>query len=145
MRSDDLPIVAWIDKVSFSLPWSQRAYAQELENGPLADLWVAEQRTEDGVEFLGSIVTWVILDLAHVVTISVHPNLRRRGVASELLEHGLAHVHQRGAQQATLEVRASNTAAQALYARFGFEVAGRRHKYYLDNHEDALIMSVRLD
>ena len=145
MRSDDLTIVAGIDNLSFSIPWSQRAYAQELENGPLADLWVAEQSTDNGSKILGSIVTWIILDLAHIVTISVHPNLRRNRIASALIEHGLAHVRQRGAQQATLEVRESNTAAQALYARFGFEVAGRRQKYYLDNQEDALIMSVRLD
>jgi ribosomal-protein-alanine N-acetyltransferase len=145
MTPADLPEVAAIDQLSFAIPWTERAYAQELQNGPLADLWVAEAVLNQSPQIIGSLVTWVIIDLAHIVTLSVHPKALRQGIATQLIRHGLDHVRQRGAIEATLEVRESNEPAQALYRRFGFEIAGRRKKYYLDNHEDALIMSVVLD
>jgi ribosomal-protein-alanine N-acetyltransferase len=47
-----------------------------------------------------------------------------------------------GAHEVTLEVRVSNTIAQNLYRKYGFEVVGRRPGYYRDNNEDAELMTV---
>ena len=75
----------------------------------------------------------------HVMNIAVDEPWRRRGVATELLEHLFERADRPGAQY-TLEVRLSNDPAIALYERFGFHSAGLRRGYYHDNKEDALIM-----
>jgi ribosomal-protein-alanine N-acetyltransferase len=80
----------------------------------------------------------------HVATISVHPEQRGQGISRLLLAQVLEEGIRRKAILATLEVRAGNHAAQALYQRFGFKVVGDRPRYYLDNQEDALIMTADL-
>jgi ribosomal-protein-alanine N-acetyltransferase len=83
---------------------------------------------------------WLMVDEAHVTTIGVHPEHRGHG-AGELLFLGLIDVAwQIKATRVTLEVRVSNTGAQALYRKYGLEVAGLRRRYYSDNGEDAYIM-----
>jgi ribosomal-protein-alanine N-acetyltransferase len=83
---------------------------------------------------------WLMVDEAHVTTIGVHPDHRGHG-AGELLFVGLIDVAwQMKASRVTLEVRVSNTGAQALYRKYGLEIAGLRRRYYSDNGEDAYIM-----
>jgi ribosomal-protein-alanine N-acetyltransferase len=86
----------------------------------------------------------MILDEAHIANIAVHPEFRRRGVGASLLAVALKDALQKGLRTATLEVRAQNTGAQSLYRIFGFEEVGRRLRYYRDNNEDALLMTVDL-
>jgi len=74
--------------------------------------------------------------------LSVHPEYRGQGISRELLAATLVDAISKGMGIATLEVRANNLIAQALYSRFSFEVVGRRPRYYRDNDEDALIMTV---
>jgi ribosomal-protein-alanine N-acetyltransferase len=88
------------------------------------------------------IVIWLIEDEAHIATLSVHPDYRGQGVSKELLAAALIEAIHARMRAATLEVRANNHIAQALYRRFRFEVYGRRPHYYRDNNEDALIMSI---
>lgn len=148
MLEDDLEQVQAIDRLSFSMPWPVKAYRFELKENPNSLLWVAEITRNLAAGSLpvpliaGMIVIWMILDEAHVATIAVHPGARGRGIAKELLATGLASAIQRGAELATLEVRAGNLAAQKLYQDFNFEIVGRRPRYYKDNQEDALIMTV---
>lgn len=138
----DLGQVMAIDQASFSLPWPKSAFAYELNENPLSMLWVAEiQQPDNSKQIAGMIVVWLILDEVHIATIAVDPNFRRQGIAQELLATALDAAIQKGMVQATLEVRAGNIAAQALYHSFGFEIVGRRHHYYQDNGEDALIMT----
>jgi [ribosomal protein S18]-alanine N-acetyltransferase len=83
---------------------------------------------------------WLMVDEAHVTTIGVHPDHRGHG-AGELLFMGLMDLAgQMKASRVTLEVRVSNAGAQALYRKYGLEVAGLRRRYYSDNGEDAYIM-----
>lgn len=83
---------------------------------------------------------WLMVDEAHVTTIGVHPDHRGHG-AGELLFNGLIDLAgEMKASRLTLEVRVSNTGAQALYRKYGLEVAGLRRRYYSDNGEDAYIM-----
>jgi ribosomal-protein-alanine N-acetyltransferase len=87
------------------------------------------------------IALWLIIDEIHIGTLATHPRYRRRGIARRLLSTALRFALQQGVRTATLEVRHSNVAAQALYSQFGFTVAGRRRAYYHDNNEDALLMT----
>lgn len=83
---------------------------------------------------------WLMVDEAHVTTIGVDPDHRGRG-AGELLFLGLVDIAQEmRANRLTLEVRVSNSGAQALYRKYGLEIAGLRKRYYSDNGEDAYIM-----
>ena len=84
---------------------------------------------------------WLMVDEAHISTIATHPDWRRRGVGELLLLAMIDGAAEIGANVVTLEVRVSNVAAQTLYRKYGFEIAGRRKGYYSDNGEDALIMS----
>jgi len=141
MRLADLTQVKEIDDLSFALPWPESAYRFEINDNPGSFLWVAEIELPSR-RIVGFIVVWLILDEAHIATIAVHPDFRGRGIGAQLLAHALQAAIQQGEKQATLEVRASNLVAQQLYRRFHFEVVGSRPRYYRDNQEDALIMTV---
>lgn len=143
MQPEDLPEVQAIDRFSFTLPWPESAYRHEIEDNRLSLCLVAEAQ-EPGVEahIVSMIVVWLVLDEAHIATIATHPDYRQRGIARALLAVALRQSIQRGAKSATLEVRASNLHAQALYQQFGFDIVGRRRRYYRDNQEDALLMTV---
>ena len=147
MRQDDLAQVRAIDQASFTMPWPESAYNYELNQNPLSLLWVAVHNAATGVDqesqlILGMVVVWMILDEAHIATIAVHPEYRNKGIAQCLLAEALKGALGHGAREATLEVRTSNIAALKLYKRFRFEIVGERRRYYRDNNEDALIMTV---
>ncbi len=151
MRLDDLPQVLEIDRISFSMPWPASAYRYEVKENPASLKLVAEIQPDEtikqdespGSRVVGMIVVWLILDEAHIATIAVHPAYRRLKIAARLVTAALIEAIQKGMQEATLEVRASNLSAQKLYRKFGFELVGIRPRYYKDNHEDAYIMTVK--
>lgn len=140
MHLEDVPRVVQIDQLSFSMPWPEKSYRFELTQNPGSRSWVAE--CADPLQVVGMIVLWLIIDEAHIATIAVHPDYRRQGIAASLLATALQSALQSQMAQATLEVRAGNLAAQALYQNFGFKVAGVRPRYYRDNNEDAWIMTL---
>jgi ribosomal-protein-alanine N-acetyltransferase len=84
---------------------------------------------------------WLMVDEAHISTIAAHREWRRRGIGELLLAAMIDRAAEIDARFVTLEVRVSNLNAQALYRKYGFEVTGKRIRYYSDNAEDALIMS----
>ncbi len=143
MLLSDLKTVHAIDALSFSLPWPESSYRFEVAENLNAIPLVLE--TAAG-EVIGMIVTWVIIDEAHIATIALLPAYRRMGLGKRLLAQSLLMAWERGARLAYLEVRRGNLAAQAMYYAFGFEVVGERPRYYQDNHEDALLLTLdRLD
>jgi ribosomal-protein-alanine N-acetyltransferase len=95
-----------------------------------------------GGRLVGMMVLWVILDEAHIATIATHPDYRRQGIAKQLLAAALESAYAEGARSALLEVRAGNEAAQEMYRKLGFEVVGRRERYYKDNFEAAILMTL---
>lgn len=137
MRSDDVAAVHDIERLSFSTPWPAHAFEQELRGNRLARYVVA--RVADRPVGFGGL--WLMVDEAHITTIGVHPDWRRQGIGRQLVLALADLAIAIGARRMTLEVRASNEAAQALYRDFGFEVAGRRPRYYTDDGEDALVMT----
>lgn len=76
----------------------------------------------------------------HITNVAVHPDYRRRHIGEAIVSALLAEAETAGVFAETLEVRAMNSAAQGLYAKFGFKAAGIRKGYYEDNGEDAVIM-----
>jgi [ribosomal protein S18]-alanine N-acetyltransferase len=161
MREEDLDQAVLLDCMSFSLPWPPSAYLHELNN-PGGRVWVAEQVLETPLAYrspfpqpvtdfvrpagepavVGVVVVWLIVDEAHIATLAVHPDLRGLSIGQKLLCAALTDTVKDGAVSALLEVRAGNFAAQNLYQKFGFKVVGRRPRYYQDNHEDALLMTL---
>ncbi len=142
MTLDDLPQVLEIDRLSFPIPWPERSYRFELSENPSSTLLVATREESGQTRLAGYVGFWWIVDEVHISTLAVHPRFRRQGIGSGLLEAALGQAVLKGADFATLEVRVSNQAALDLYHRFGFHVVGRRAKYYRDNDEDALLMTL---
>lgn len=136
MRLDDLEEVLRIERLSFTIPWSKRAFLYELLENQRALYLVAWEAKQ----IRGYIGMWIVLDEGHITNLAVHPDYRRRGIGRVLLETLMMESAKRGIQRLTLEVRRSNLGAQALYHGLGFKEAGIRHRYYQDNREDALIM-----
>jgi [ribosomal protein S18]-alanine N-acetyltransferase len=142
MQKEDLEQVQAIDRNSFSLPWPTSAYNYELTN-PMSLLWVAEIPVEAGTpKIVGMIVVWLIVDEAHIATLAVDTDYRGMGIGKILLATALMEAVRTGMREATLEVRSGNLAAQSLYQRFKFQIIGFRPRYYRDNSEDALIMTM---
>lgn len=137
MRLEDLETVHQIELASFSAPWPANAYRSEIETNRLASYLVA--RAGDRIVAYGGM--WLMVDEAHITTFAVHPDWRRQGVGRRLMHALLMVATEMRAARMTLEVRVSNLAAQALYRGHGFEIAGRRERYYTDDGEDAYIMS----
>jgi len=159
MRLRDIEEVMEIECISFPSPWSARAYRCELLGNDSSHYFIARQRwterSESGLlakahrslgagirpAVLGYGGFWLMLGEAHISTIAVQPNWRRRGIGELLLVAMLDRATELGADRATLEVRVSNVTAQNLYYKYGFQQAGLRRHYYRDRDEDALSMS----
>ncbi len=143
MEEKDIPQVYAIDVASSALPWSELSLRFELNQNPAARLWVAGIMDETGEErVVGLLVLWVIMDEVHIANIAVHPDFRRRHIGQRLLAKGLLAASEEGARSAFLEVRRGNLAAQSLYRQFGFVETGIRPRYYRDNSEDAVLMTL---
>lgn len=138
MTLEDVVEVVAIDQASFSLPWPERSFRYELTDNPASRCWVAEF---DG-KIVGMLVAWLLVDEAHIATLATHPGYRRQGIAKKILTHALRQLMDEGAVSAFLEVRESNSAAREMYHKFGFEETGRRPRYYKDNDEDAILMTL---
>lgn len=142
MRLEDISAVVEIDRSSFSMPWTERTYRYELLENPQAAAWVAENTSSEHPEVAGMVVVWLVVDEVHIGTIAVDTRFRRLGIAKRLLATSLLDMAKRGGQAALLEVRRGNLGAQDLYKQFGFKVVGERRRYYQDNGEDALLMTL---
>ena len=136
MQVSDLTAVQRIERASFTTPWPAQAYRQEIETNRLAQYLVAVMGDE--IVAYGGI--WLMVDEAHITTFAVDPRYRRRRIGERLLLALLDLADDRGAREATLEVRLSNLPARRLYEKYGFRPAGVRRRYYSDNNEDAIIM-----
>ena len=138
MTLDDIPAVHQIDQLAFSLPWPERSFRYEVEENKISRCWVAVENEQ----VVSMLVLWLVEDEAHIATIATHPDYRRRGIGETLLLTALSQAQQEGATRAFLEVRAGNRGAQAMYTKYGFIQDGIRQRYYKDNNEDAVLMSL---
>jgi len=143
MRLDDLEQVVEIDQLSFSLPWPAHSFRYELLENDVSRQWVVEiQSANRAPKVIGMIVVWLIMDEAHIATIAVHPEYRGLGIGRQILLAALRECAAQRALSATLEVRERNAIAIDMYRKLGFEVVGRRKRYYQDTNEDAILMTL---
>ena len=133
---DDVHEMAELDKICFSMPWSEASFLHEVTENGLALYIVAELEGK----LVGYAGIWLIAGEGHITNVAVHPDYRRRHIGEAIVSALLAEAETAGVFAETLEVRAMNSAAQGLYAKFGFKAAGIRKGYYEDNGEDAVIM-----
>jgi ribosomal-protein-alanine N-acetyltransferase len=133
----DIDAIVGLEVESFTNPWSRDTLVWELRNSDVTQVFVLRDDQDMVAAFC---VCWVIFDELHINTLAVAPAARRGGLATFLLRRVMAEAAAAGACKATLEVRASNQAALALYDRLGFRVAAQRPGYYSKPDEDALIL-----
>lgn len=169
MEQEDIPHVARIDREAFPGEWvfrSQSAYKRDLDNpsvrhvvacrvgaaeeperettekAPWFKRLFRSERGNDAAEHVvGFSGFWMMMREAHIIAIGVRDGSRRLGIGESLLIATIELAQMLNADVVTLEVRASNETAQALYEKYGFQVTGRRVRYYSSDGEDAIIMS----
>lgn len=137
MTAELIPGIAEIERICFSHPWSENALHEELFND--AACFIAA--VTDSGTLLGYAGLHCILDEGYIANIAVKPEYRRQGIAGELLGAFLR-FGQAKLAFITLEVRATNAPAIALYQKHGFREVGRRKDYYSDPREDAILMTL---
>ena len=98
----------------------------------------------EGEQVVGYVGSQTVIDESDMMNVAVHPDCRRRGIAEALVNALCKALKERGSVSLTLEVRASNDPAKALYDKLGFESVGRRPNYYRNPKEDALILKKML-
>ena len=140
MIHTDLEQVIAIDQLSFTLPWPARSFHFELTDNMASRCWVVELDNK----VIAMLVGWFIVDELHIATFATHPDYRGRGIGRELIIHALRSAKEEGAIKSFLEVRENNLVAQNMYRDLGYIEDGRRPKYYKDNGEDAILMSLNL-
>jgi ribosomal-protein-alanine N-acetyltransferase len=136
MKRRHVKAVAGIERDVFPSPWSVSLYISELSQPATRTYLVARA---DG-EVVGYAGLMLAVGEGHVTTIGVARDWQRRGIGRLLLLRLAQSGIERGAEHLTLEVRVTNSGAQALYYEFGFAPAGIRKNYYAEVHEDAMIM-----
>ena len=126
--------VAAIEAECFALPWSEAALTRLITEDGFAVVAVEEGRA---VAYGGMLC---VLDEGQITNVATSPAFRRRGLARAVLAEMIRVAGERKLSLLSLEVRASNAAAIALYEAFGFCVAGVRRGFYTHPREDALVM-----
>jgi ribosomal-protein-alanine N-acetyltransferase len=139
MKEDDIPPVLEIEEISFAAPWSEKDFLNELYNKSALTKVAA---FEDNI--IGYICMNFHLHESQILNLAVHPDFRRRGVATILMDEAIRELRKRRCVFMYLKVRVSNTGAQKFYELLGFKVESVRKKYYADPDEDALVMIRRL-
>ncbi len=133
--NDAASVIAEIDIECNSPPWSLSVIEGELSNDIT---WCLAARNEG--QILGYCMAHIVAGEAHILTLGVRLNARRRGVGRSLIKRLIETCESHGVQHILLEVRRGNVAAISLYDEFGFFEVGVRRNYYRDNDEDAVVM-----
>ena len=148
MTEHDLLEVVAIEEMSNLSPWGWEAYHIELQSTATSLMLVARlsnATAETDRPIVGFIVARHIADEIHINNVAVKPEFRGRGIGRMLMKSVLTWGRELHVREAILEVRAGNQGAHQLYRSCGFEVIGRRRRYYRSPVEDALLMAVSLD
>jgi ribosomal-protein-alanine N-acetyltransferase len=141
---DNLDVIEAIEQRAYPHPWTRSVLGNAIRNEDAFSYFYVARLPEDPETIIGYHHFWVVADEVHILNIAIDPAYQRQGYASQLLRFAFAFGRERGARSAFLEVRASNAAAQKLYAHFGFERIDIRKAYYSDNKEDAYVLKMRL-
>lgn len=135
MGMSDLKAVLRIEEASFPSPWSRQMFLSEVTGNPFAHAYVV--RAEGTDRIIAYVCFWIVFDELHLLNLAVDLPYRGQGIGEEVLRRILVWGWTKGIRTATLEVRASNRAAQRLYDKVGFKHCGTRKSYYSEPQEDA--------
>ena len=136
---NDIDRIMEIERKSFIASWSKTMF-EEIICSPVSRGLVIEHNST----IVGYIVFYTVYVEAHVMNLAVDPAERKQGYARQMLDQALKFFRENNISECYLEVREHNRVAQELYEHFGFEVIGRRKKYYPETNEDALVMQLLL-
>jgi ribosomal-protein-alanine N-acetyltransferase len=139
IQENDIPAVLEIEQISFTTPWSEQDFLNEMYK---KNILLKVAVSEDNI--IGYICVNYHLYESNILDLAVHPDYRRRGVATILMDEAIRELKKKGCAFMLLKVRVSNTIAQRFYELFGFKVEGIRKKFYGTPDEDALMMMRRL-
>jgi ribosomal-protein-alanine N-acetyltransferase len=137
MEAYDVPRILHIERMSFTSPWSEAAFYQEIHKQ-----YALSRVAEFGQDVVGYICVNYLFDEGHILNLAVHPDFRRQGVATALMKDTLQELKKKGCMFFYLEVRVSNLAAKTFYERFGFSIVAFRKNYYISPDEDAALMAL---
>ena len=126
-----------LDKICFDDPWTKGMFLGDINSGQTCYFAVLN----DADEVIGYAGMWLTADEGQITNIAVHPQYRRKNIATDLLCKLFKVCHDKNIRNITLEVRRSNSSAAALYEKAGFEVVGTRKNYYKKPVEDAILMT----
>ncbi len=135
-----LPFLQVIEDEAYPEPWTTGMFREEIRNHH--SFFYVAYNQEKLVGYAGF---WLLLDDAHITTVTTQKELRGRGYGREQMLHLITKAHQLDARRMTLEVRPSNTAARSLYDRLGFHEIGIRKGYYAKSGEDALVLELQME
>ena len=136
MTADHVTQVAELEKLCFSDPWSEKSVASELTNA--LSYWLVALEGDTVTGYIGS---QTVMGETDMMNVGVHPEYRRQGIAERLILELVQGLKQEMESSClTLEVRASNDPAIALYQKLDFHQVGLRKNYYRNPREDALIL-----
>ncbi|MBQ9165393.1 MAG: ribosomal protein S18-alanine N-acetyltransferase [Oscillospiraceae bacterium] len=137
MDRELIPQIAELERLSFSVPWTEEMLLEELESMTSSVIVAVDK---DG-HVLGYASLTVVLDEGYINNIAVQRKYRRMGLGSDLLGVFIRFAKAQNLSFLTLEVRDTNLAARSLYSKFGFREVGRRKNYYDQPREDAILMT----
>lgn len=141
MTANDVEAVHAIEVEAFPTPWTLDSFHYEMRENQFAYYVVAEDETGELLGFCGM---WIVIDSAQITNVAVRKKARGQGIGEGLMRGAMKAAKENNAEVMSLEVRVSNTIAQNLYRKLGFQEGGIRKGYYQDNQEDALVMWVEL-
>ncbi|MEW6054790.1 MAG: ribosomal protein S18-alanine N-acetyltransferase [Nitrospirota bacterium] len=139
IREEDIPAIWEMEQVSFTSPYTRDFFLDQIYTKHAA----GKVAVFEG-KVIGYICATFRFHESHILTLAVHPDFRRRNVATALMNEVMAALRAKGCVFLYLKVRVSNTSAQKFYESFGFTAETIRKKYYGNPDEDALLMMGRL-
>ena len=141
MTIDDVKAVHAIELATFPTPWTLDSFYYEMTENQYAHYLIAEDEAGDIIGFCG---IWLVIDAAQITNVAVVESVRGQGIGEALMREAMRIAKEATMDVMSLEVRVTNTVAQNLYRKLGFQDGGIRKGYYTDNREDALVMWVNL-
>lgn len=143
MAPRDIEDVVFVEQDAYRFPWTRGNFLDSLASR--YEAWVA--READG-RLAGYFLLMPAVDDAHLLNITVRPDLQGQGVGRQLLDRVCSLALDAGMTAVLLEVRPSNLHAHGVYRHAGFREIGRRKNYYPaagQSREDAIVMRLTLE
>ncbi len=137
-----LESVAALERLCFASPWSAQSLELLTNDGIGVGYLLTDPSAPDTVVAYGGML--ITVDEGQITNIATHPDHRRKGYGAAIVHALLRHAKDERLESVSLEVRASNAAAIALYRAAGFVEAGRRKGFYTKPTEDALVMVCKI-